>query len=50
MAGTSIKLGVEYSQFKQGMNEAKESVKTLNAQLKENESQLKLNGDQEIYL
>ncbi len=50
MAGTSIKLGVEYSQFKQGMNEAKESVKTLNAQLKENESQLKLTGDQEIYL
>ena len=50
MAGTSIKLGVEYSQFKQGMNEAKESVKTLNAQLKANESQLKLTGDQEIYL
>ena len=50
MAGTSVKLGVEYSQFKQGMNEAKESVKTLNAQLKENESQLKLNGDQETYL
>lgn len=50
MAGTSVKLGVEYSQFIRGMNEAKESVKTLNAQLKENESQLKLNGDQEIYL
>lgn len=50
MAGTSIKLGVEYSQFKQGMNEAKESVKTLNAQLKANESQLKLTGDQEVYL
>jgi hypothetical protein len=32
------------------MNEAKESVKTLNAQLKANESQLKLNGDQETYL
>ena len=50
MAGTTFKLGVEYSQFKQGMNEAKESVKTLTSQLKANESQLKLTGDQEIYL
>ena len=50
MAGTSVKLGVEYSEFKRGMNEAKESVKTLNAQLKANESQLKLTGDQETYL
>ena len=50
MASASVKLGVEYSQFKRGMNEAKESVKTLNAQLKENESQLKLTGDQETYL
>ena len=50
MAGTSVKLGVEYSQFKQGMNEAQASVKTLSAALKANESQLKLTGDQEVYL
>lgn len=50
MAGTSVKLGVEYSQFKQGMNEAQSSVKTLSAALKANESQLKLTGDQEVYL
>lgn len=50
MASASVKLGVEYSQFKKGMNEAKESVKTLNAELKANESQLKLTGDKELYL
>ena len=50
MAGASIKLGVEYSQFKKGMAEARESVKTLNAELKANESQLKLTGDKELYL
>ena len=51
MADVSVKMGVSgISQFKQGMNEAQASVKTLSAALKANESQLKLTGDQEVYL
>lgn len=50
MASASVKLGVEYSQFKRGMSDAQNSVKTLTEALKANESQLKLTGDKEIYL
>ncbi len=50
MAGVNVKLGVEYSQFRTGMKDAQAQVQTLNEKLKTNESQLKLTGDQEIYL
>lgn len=50
MPSANVKLGVEYSQFKRGMNEAQGSVKTLTEALKANESQLKLTGDKELYL
>ena len=50
MAGVSVKMGVDVSQFKQGMQQAQQSVKTLDAQLKLNEKQLKANGDAELYM
>ena len=50
MPSANVKLGVEYAQFKRGMNEANESVKTLTTALKANESQLELTGDKELYL
>lgn len=50
MAGVNVKLGVEYSQFRTGMKDAQSAVQTLNEKLKANESQLKLTGDQELYL
>lgn len=50
MAGTNVKLGVEYSQFKQGMKESSAAVKTLEQALKLNEAQLKLNGNEELVL
>ena len=50
MAGVSVKMGVDASQFKAGMQEAQNSVKTLDAALKANESQLKATGDAETYL
>ena len=49
MAGVSVKMGVDVSQFKQGLQEAQSSVKTLDAALKMNEKQLKATGDAEIY-
>ena len=50
MAGASVKLGVDVTQFKKGMQEATGSVKTLDAQLKTNEAQLKATGDAEVYM
>ena len=50
MAGTNVKLGVEYSQFKQGMKESSAAVKTLEQALKLNEAQLKQNGNEELVL
>ena len=50
MAGVSVKMGVDASQFKAGIQEAQNSVKTLDAALKANESQLKATGDAETYL
>lgn len=49
MAG-SAQMGIDVSKFKQGIDEAKTSLKTLNAALKLNEAQLKNTGDKEAYL
>ena len=51
MAGVNVKMGVTgVSDFKRNMGDAQSAVKALNEALKANESQLKLNGDQELYL
>ena len=50
MAGVNIKMGVDVSQFKQGMQQAQQSAKTFQAQLKANEAQFKATGDKEQYL
>ena len=43
MADVSVKMGVSgIGQFKQGMNEAQASVKTLDAALKANEEQFEI--------
>lgn len=50
MADVSVKMGVSgISQFKQGMNEAQASVKTLDAALKANEKQFARSGDAEAH-
>ena len=51
MADVSVNIGVSgISQFKQGMSEAKESIKTLDAALKANEKAVKATGDAEGHL
>ena len=51
MADITTKMSVTgLSGYKRSMNEAKESVKTLDEVLKLNEEQLKLTGDQEQYM
>lgn len=50
MANASVKLGVEYSEFKRGMKESQEAVKSLTEALKLNDEQMKLNGNEEEYL
>lgn len=51
MPDASVKMGVTgLQQFKQGMNQAQQSVKTLDAQLKLNEKQLQATGDKEAYM
>ena len=50
MAGVSVKMGVDVTQFRQGMQQAQQSAKTLNAQMKANEAQYKATGDREKYL
>lgn len=49
-SGATVKMGVDVSGFKKGMQEATNSVKTLDAQLKTNEKQLKATGDAEVYM
>lgn len=46
-----MKMGVSgISQFKSGMQQAQQSVKTLDAELKLNEKQLQASGDKETYM
>ena len=48
--GVNVKMGVTgVSEFKRSMQDAQSAVKALDAQLKLNESQLKLNGNAELY-
>ncbi|MBR3333263.1 MAG: hypothetical protein IKG23_03130 [Clostridia bacterium] len=49
-SGATVKMGVDVTQFKQGMQQAQQSAKTLNAQMKANENQFKATGDKEKYL
>ena len=50
-SGVSIKMGVTgVAQFKQSMKESQAAVKNLDQQLKLNEAQLKLNGNEELAL
>ena len=46
----SVKMGVDVSQFKAGMQQAQQSAKTLQTQLKASEAQFKATGDKEQYL
>ena len=51
MADISTKMSVSgLSQYKSAMSQAAQSVKTLDAQLKQNEAQYKANGDREAYM
>lgn len=47
---TSVKLGVDVSAFKSGINDAKASVKALDAELARNEAQFKATGNAEQYM
>ena len=50
-SGVNVKMGVSgVAQFKQSINQAKQSVKTLDAQIALSEKQFKANGDAEEYL
>jgi len=50
-SGVNVKMGVSgVAQFKQSMNQAKQSVKTLDAQLALTEKQFKANGDSQSYM
>lgn len=51
MAGVNVKMNVTgVSQFKRSMNDAKNAVKTLDAQMALNEKQFKATGDAESYM
>ena len=51
MADISTKMSVSgLSQYKSAMSQAAQSVKTLDAQLKQNEAQYKASGDREAYM
>lgn len=50
MAGSTIKLGVDVTEFKRGMTEAQTSVKTLDAAIKTNEKSMQLYGKSESYV
>ena len=51
MADISTKMSVSgLSQYKNAMSQAAQSVKTLDAQLKQNEAQYKASGDREAYM
>ena len=47
--GATYKLGADVDGFNKGLQSAQNSVKTLDAQLKMNEKQLKATGDAELY-
>ena len=50
-SGVDVKMGVTgISQFRNAMNQAQQSVKTLDAALKLNEKQLQATGDKETYM
>ena len=50
-SGVNVKMGVSgVAQFKQSLNQAKQAVKTLDAQLALNEKQFKQTGDAESYM
>ena len=50
-SGVNVKMGVSgVAKFKQDMNQAKQSVKTLDAQLALTEKQFKASGDAESYM
>ena len=50
-SGVNVKMGVTgVAQFKQNINQAKQTVKTLDAQLALSEKQFKANGDAESYM
>ena len=50
-SGVNVKMGVSgVAQFKQNMNQAKQAVKTLDAQLALSEKQFKATGDSQSYL
>ena len=50
-SGVNVKMGVSgVAQFKQNMNQAKQAVKTLDAQLALSEKQFKQTGDSESYM
>lgn len=48
--GVSTRITADVSGLKKGISEAQQSVKTLDAELKRNEAQLKATGDKEQYL
>ena len=50
-SGVNVKMGVSgVAQFKQSINQAKQSVKTLDAQIARSEKQFKANGDAQSYM
>ena len=50
-SGINVKMGVSgVAQFKQSINQAKQSVKTLDAQIALSEKQFKANGDAQSYM
>ena len=49
-AGVNVKLTADVGSFKKDIQSATSTVKTLDAQLKANESQLKATGDAEVYM
>ena len=49
-AGSTIKMGVDVTQFKQGMRDAQNSVKTLDAELKKSKAEFAATGDKEKYM
>ena len=50
MAGSSIKIGADVTEFKRGMTEAQASVKALDATIKTNEKTMQLYGKSESYV
>ena len=48
--GVNYKVGADVGSFKQGMNEAQASLKTLDAALKVNEASFKAGGDAQVYM